>query len=212
MRSGSLVAETMPTRARPYALGLLQALSTVGNVTTALVSMGLGQLEESGAIGSAWRWMFVIGALPAALALLIRARLKEPERWQAAAKAGERSRLGSYAELFGNEHWRTPALIAGCCVVAILGVGFFGSESWPKYTKLKIGIGFALGAVIAGLWSVFGGKGDTRWRATRSWDCCWRSPIIGIWGIGFFSIDLMRSSSKRRLRPRVWRRRESRGR
>ena len=42
--------------------------------------MGLGHLEESGAIGSAWRWMFVIGALPAALALVIRMRLKEPER------------------------------------------------------------------------------------------------------------------------------------
>ena len=57
----SLVAEVMPNKARPHALGLLQALSAVGNVSAALISMGLGHLEESGAIGSAWRWMFVVG-------------------------------------------------------------------------------------------------------------------------------------------------------
>src|SRR3954452_1806007 len=68
----SLVAEVMPDRARPHALGTLQALSAVGNVTAAFVSMGLGHLEETGAIGSAWRWMFVIGAGPAMLALIIR--------------------------------------------------------------------------------------------------------------------------------------------
>src|SRR5687767_15146028 len=120
----SLVAEVMPQNVRSHALGLLQALSTVGNVSAALISMGLGQLEQSGAIGSAWRWMFVIGALPAFLALLIRARLKEPERWQAAAQSADRSRLGSYAELFGNENWKTPATIAACFVVAIIGVAF----------------------------------------------------------------------------------------
>src|SRR5204863_428701 len=35
----ALVAEVMPNRARPYALGLLQALSAVGNVTAAAVSI-----------------------------------------------------------------------------------------------------------------------------------------------------------------------------
>jgi MFS family permease len=38
----SLVAEVMPERARPFALGLLQALSAIGNITAALISMGLG--------------------------------------------------------------------------------------------------------------------------------------------------------------------------
>src|SRR4030095_14018920 len=100
----ALVAEVMPDRARPYALGLLQALSAIGNITAALLSMSLGRLEETGAIASAWRWMFVIGALPAFLALIVRMRLKEPERWQAAKAAGQQHklRLGSYGELFGN--------------------------------------------------------------------------------------------------------------
>ena len=38
----ALVAEVMPDRARPFALALLQALSAIGNVSAALVSMGLG--------------------------------------------------------------------------------------------------------------------------------------------------------------------------
>jgi MFS family permease len=189
----SLVAEVMPTKARPYALGLLQALSTVGNVSAALISMGLGHLEETGAVASAWRWMFVIGALPAALALVIRARLKEPERWKAAQSAG-RGRLGSYAELFGNPNWRPPAIVAACFVVAIIGVAFFGSEGWPKFTKVKIGVALAGCALLAGLWSVFGGKGDARWRRSAVVGLLLAlSGIIGIWGIGFFSIDLVRS-------------------
>ncbi|MSU47676.1 MAG: MFS transporter [Opitutus sp.] len=191
----SLVAEVMPDKARPHALGLLQSLSAVGNVSAALISMGLGHLEETGVVGSAWRWMFVIGTLPAILALLIRSKLKEPARWQAAAaQAGGKERMGSYDELFGNANWRRPAVIAGLFVVAIVAVAFFGSESWPKFTKLKIGIGLAGCALLAGLWAIFGGTGDTRWRRNAIVGLLLAlSGIIGIWGIGFFSIDLVRS-------------------
>jgi MFS family permease len=189
----SLVAEVMPDRARPHALGLLQALSVVGNVSAALISMGLGRLEESGAVGSAWRWMFVIGALPAFLALLIRSRLQEPERWKAAAAAPAKkgASLGSYAELFGNDKWQRPAFLAAGFIVAIVAVAFFGGAGLPK---LKIGIVLAAGALAAGLWSVFGGQGDTRWRRRAVVGLLLAlSGIIGLWGIGFFTIDLMRS-------------------
>ncbi len=190
----SLVAEVMPDKARPHALGLLQALSAVGNVSAALISMGLGQLEEAGTIGSAWRWMFVIGALPAMLALIIRSRMKEPERWKAAAaaqKAGGTASLGSYEELFGNAHWRAPAAVAAVFVVAIVGVAFFGAPSLPK---LKIGIGLALGAIGAGLWAIYGGKGPAPYRRNAMVGLLLAlAGIIGIWGIGFFSIDLVRS-------------------
>lgn len=129
----SLVAEVMPDRARPFALGLLQALSAVGNVSAAVISMVLGHLEQTGAVGSAWRVMFVIGTVPALLAILIRRRLKEPERWQSvAATGGEVKRLGSYAELFGNPRWRKNAIIglllAFSGVVGLWGIGFFSID------------------------------------------------------------------------------------
>ena len=129
----SLVAEVMPNRARPFALGLLQALSAVGNVTAALISIGLGHLEHTGAVGSAWRVMFVIGTVPALLAILIRRRLKEPERWQSVATAGAQvKRLGSYTELFGDPRWRKNAIIglllAFSGVVGLWGIGFFSID------------------------------------------------------------------------------------
>ena len=128
----SLVAEVMPARARPYALGLLQALSAVGNISAALIGMSLGGLEQSGVIDSAWRAMFLVGALPALLALLIRRRLKEPERWQHAAAETSSARLGSYRELFGNAFLRRRAivgmLLAASGIIGLWGIGFFSPE------------------------------------------------------------------------------------
>ena len=129
----SLVAEVMPDRARPFALGLLQALSAVGNITAALISIVLGRMEETGAVGSAWRWMFVIGTLPALLAILIRRRLKEPERWQqTAADRSQAKKTGSYGELFGDPRWRRRAIVgmlmAFAGVVGLWGIGFFSVD------------------------------------------------------------------------------------
>jgi MFS family permease len=126
----ALVAETMPDRARPFALGWLQALSALGNMTAALIAMGLGSLEQAGAIGSAWRYMFVAGTLPALLCLLIFRRLKEPEQWTRARARGER--VGSMAELFTTPRWRRNAvvgmLLAFSGVVGLWGIGFFSFD------------------------------------------------------------------------------------
>ncbi|HEY2250529.1 MAG TPA: MFS transporter, partial [Planctomycetaceae bacterium] len=103
----ALVAEVMPARARPYTLGLLQAISAFGNISAALINIGFGVAEEQGLVTSPWRWMFVIGAIPALLALVIRRRLKEPERWEKASHEGAVAKqLGSYAELFRNPRWK----------------------------------------------------------------------------------------------------------
>src|SRR5262249_31935854 len=121
----ALVAEVMPDRARPFALGWLQALSAVGNITAALINMGLGLLQRHDVIASAWQIMFLIGALLALLTVLIMRRLREPERWKQAATeealnipqakgAGldarteakpVHHRLGSLSELFGTPRW-----------------------------------------------------------------------------------------------------------
>jgi MFS family permease len=121
----ALVAEVMPTRARPYALGLLQASSTIGNITAALIGILLGRLQASGAITtSPWRWMFIIGTLPALLVLVIMRRLKEPDDWQ---KAKDRNaHLGSVSDLFSPK-WRTSTLVgmtlAFSGVVGLWGIG-----------------------------------------------------------------------------------------
>src|SRR5438270_13137600 len=72
----ALLAETMPSHARPYSLGLMQALSAVGNCTAALLFISLGLLELNGhldglkSVGlSAWRVLFLIGIAPAVLVI-----------------------------------------------------------------------------------------------------------------------------------------------
>ncbi len=127
----ALVAEVMPSRARPYALSLLQALSAIGNVSAALINMGLGIAEGEGFVSSPWRIMFCIGALPAFLSLVIRRRLKEPEAWQKAQQQTSTvaQKAGSYRELFSHPVWRKHALLGlvlACSgVIGLWAVGFY---------------------------------------------------------------------------------------
>ncbi len=137
----ALVAEVMPTRARPYTLALLQALSAFGNVSAALINIGFGIAEEKGLVSSPWRWMFVVGAVPALLALVIRRRLKEPEQWQKVSHEGAVAKqLGSYAELFRNPRWKTHALLGlvlACSgVIGLWAVGFF-TPDLTRYVQKK---------------------------------------------------------------------------
>jgi MFS family permease len=140
----SLVAEEMPDRARPFALGLLQALSAVGNISAALVGIVLAFLARDEIISESWRLMFVIGTAPALLVVFIMRRLREPERWRKlAAEKTMRERIGAYgAELFREPRWFRHAIV---------------------------------GLILAS------------------------SGIIGLWAIGFFSIDLQRAIFRVRL-------------
>jgi MFS family permease len=132
----ALVADTLPDSARTSALGLLQALSGIGNITAGIVSMYLGHLEGTGGIvpGSAWKYMFLVGAIPAFLCVFIQMRLKEPEKWVRAREASRASgvKAGSYAELLGNPRWRGRAflgmLMCASAVIGLWSIGFFSPE------------------------------------------------------------------------------------
>ena len=126
----ALVAEVMPARARPYALGSVQALSAIGNMVAAVIGIVLGRLQQDGVIASAWRPMFLVGALPALLAIVVFRRLKEPEQWS--AQTDGKKPLGSVGELFTDPRWRKNALIgmaiAFSGVVGLWGIGFFSFD------------------------------------------------------------------------------------
>jgi MFS family permease len=131
----ALLADALPDGPRPHALGLLQSLSAVGNVTAGVIAVLVGWLEVTTIQpGTAWKYMFLIGAFPAFLSVFIALRLKEPEKWVRAREAGRATGVafGSYASLFGTPRWRKAALlgmllcVAG--VVGLWGVGFFSPE------------------------------------------------------------------------------------
>lgn len=127
----ALVADSLPDAVRPKALGMLQALSAVGNVTAGLLSVALAKVPAA----ESWKYLFLIGAGPAFLCIFIMVRLKEPEKWvlaHQASKAGTGGKMGSYASLFGEARWRTPALLGMVlCVAGVIGlwgIGFFSPE------------------------------------------------------------------------------------
>ena len=144
----SLVAEVMPARARPYALGFLQALSAIGNMTAACISFALPpKAQIHGVVG--WRLMFLVGIVPSILVIFVRRRLKEPESWVRAKEArasGPVGRqtvqacmppaggqaLGRIGDLFRDRRWRRNTLVgvtlALAGIMGLWGVGFWMSE------------------------------------------------------------------------------------
>src|SRR5215471_5016882 len=126
----ALVAEVVPAKARPYALGFVQAASAIGNMIAAFTGIIIGQMQAAGTIGSAWRWGFLAGAVPAPLAFIVFKKLKEPEQWLKARD--EKKKMGSYGELFSDPKWRRNAIIgfllAFSGVVGLWGIGFFSYD------------------------------------------------------------------------------------
>jgi MFS family permease len=126
----ALVAETMPSRARPYCLGLLQGLAALGHVCGSLVSLVIGpQAHVEGIAG--WRLLFLVGILPSLIVVLIRLKVREPESWLRARKGGNASSSG-WRELFRDRRWRRHLWIGMTLGVAgqigIWGIGFWTPE------------------------------------------------------------------------------------
>ena len=156
----TLVAETMPVRARSHALGILQALSTVGNIIGGTV--GYFVLPTYG-----WRGMFLAGVFPAFLVAFVFNRLKEPDAWIQAREAylrGEKRQLGVIGDLFSDRRWRRHTIIglalAIAGVIGIWGIGFWSPElirealsGAPRHTRDQYA---ALGTILQDAGAFFG--------------------------------------------------------
>lgn len=135
----AIVAEVFPQRSRAMALGLLQALSAIGNMMAALVTLALA----NPAIGpSGWRWAFAVGALPALLVLWIRRTVREPDRWERAkaeaAQSPGNKELGAIGQLFSDPTLRRNTLAAVLMATAGVG-GLWGVGFWtPELTKIAL--------------------------------------------------------------------------
>jgi MFS family permease len=133
----ALIAETVPSGARVQALGLLQVLSTVGNVTAGGIKWLLDSLEKSGTIatGESWRWMFLVGALPAVMVVFTGKKLREPESWlrlKAEGRLPKGSILAPYRNLIASKRWRrnliVGALIASTGVIGLWAIGEYAVD------------------------------------------------------------------------------------
>jgi len=157
----ALIAETVPDGARAQSLGLLQVLSTVGNVCAGFAKMGVDALEADKVIaaGEGWRWMFLIGAVPALMIIFTRSKLKEPAAWLQLKEQGllpKGSIFAPYKTLLSSTRWRknliVGALISGTGVVGLWAIGEYAVDLQkavfethykatvaPELVKVKVG-------------------------------------------------------------------------
>jgi MFS family permease len=127
----TLVAESLPDKTRPQALGMMQTFSAVGNVGAGLFSLGMVALLAAGMISTHWRWMFSIGIVPSLLAVIVASKLREPDAWKRAAAEGRTKKAG-LGQLFAEPRWRRNAivglLLAASGVVGLWGIGVFSND------------------------------------------------------------------------------------
>ncbi len=132
--SVALVADTVPDKSRAPALGLLQSLSTWGNIAAGLIGMGIGLLAARQLLPlglASWQAMFLVGAIPAFLCVFIIRKLKEPQKWvDARAEGAKRGiKFGSYGNLLKHPKWSKHAwlglIMCSAGIIGLWGIGNF---------------------------------------------------------------------------------------
>ncbi|HXH59890.1 MAG TPA: MFS transporter [Fimbriimonadaceae bacterium] len=105
----ALIAEVFPDKARAPAAGFLQSAAAFGPVFAALANYGIAPEH--------WRWLFLVGIVPAFVCVAIRMWIKEPEHRTTA----EKTTRGDMRELFSDPLLRRNAIVAlvlGVVVIA----------------------------------------------------------------------------------------------
>jgi MFS family permease len=116
----ALVAEVWPEEKRTRAAGLLQSAWAAGFFVAAALNV---LLRDHG-----WRAMFVAGILPALVALLVRAWVREPERWLRSRDEGVPPPRALIGELFSPRLRRATAVGSALAFVAVFGL--WGATNW----------------------------------------------------------------------------------
>jgi hypothetical protein len=96
--AAAFVAEVFPLRSRGYAASIFHASSVLGTFLAALAGWAVGQ---------EWRFVYLLGVLPALLVVGVRAGVSEPKSWLQT----EGTAAGSVWELLAHPVWRKRALL-----------------------------------------------------------------------------------------------------
>jgi len=138
----ALISETWPKEHRGKALGIMQSSYAAGSVLAALVASPI-------IMAFGWRWLYIIGVLPALLLFYIGKHVKEPEIWQRQNKmetdCGTKSsrvleifKKGNFGKLF------LGTIFAGFIMLATIPVGVW----LPMYIGTPVSNG---GAGVTGV-------------------------------------------------------------
>jgi MFS family permease len=168
----SIVSELWPDHARGKGGGLLQCGAGLGGILASGVWLVIGTTGPN-----AWRWMYLVGVLPALLTLWIRRSMPESPRWErsnerrraaralrrsGAALDGESAALTRFTvvDLFADRTIRRP-LVGSFLMMLSVTFAFWGVGTFiPTYVgsvAAKSGLSAAEWAGLAGLVTSVGG-------------------------------------------------------
>jgi SHS family sialic acid transporter-like MFS transporter len=150
----ALVMEVWDAKHRPLLAGLIGAASNVGFVIVGVVGAAFKVNENN------WRWVALIGALPAVLTFTLMLMVPESHKWEESQK---KARSKPIRELFGDNRLAAIALMAVCFAsVALLGTwgavqkipAWVGGmtpkgSSAPGYSQILSGVGAIVGCLVA---------------------------------------------------------------
>ncbi len=104
----AMVAEVVPEKRRVEAGALLYTSAPVGLALATLVNYRIAGVLMHDTPETSWRYVFLAGLIPAAVAMLVRAFVKEPERW---ARVAQDARPPQVRELFTRAN--RPLVVSG---------------------------------------------------------------------------------------------------
>jgi MFS family permease len=191
----SIVSELWPDHARGKGGGLLQCGAGLGGILASGVWLLIGSAGPN-----AWRWMYLIGVLPALLTLWIRRTIPESPRWERsnerrrAARAarrtgvpveGEAAALNRFTvtDLFAEKAVRRP-LIAAFVMMLSVTFAFWGVATFiPTY----------VGSVAA------------KAGGSAPYFAAWAGLLTNIFGtLGFISLGFLADAIGRKPTAMLW--------
>ncbi|HEY4592811.1 MAG TPA: MFS transporter [Thermoanaerobaculia bacterium] len=113
----AMVAEVMPESRRVEAGALLYTSAPLGLFLATFINFQIAGVYWRNSPEVSWRYVFLSGLIPAAVAFLVRIFLKEPERWKEAASSASHPRL---SELFTDKYRAITLAGFSMAVVALI--------------------------------------------------------------------------------------------
>ena len=114
----ALVMEYWPEKLRPLMAGIIGAAANVGFLLIAVVGGMVPVTPDS------WRWIFLVGAVPALLTIFIRMFVPESHRWKESVQKVTAKPL---REIFGPDLWK--ATVLAICFASIPLIATWGGVS-----------------------------------------------------------------------------------
>jgi MFS family permease len=129
----ALVVETWPEKHRARVMQFMQMAFSFGFFVAALDNLFIGPI-------GGWRWVLVLGALPAVLTLLVRRFVPEPERWLKVRRAAgaDGTGAGTFRAIFKPAMRRNT--IVGVIISTAMMIGAWGGLTLlPSWIQQLLG-------------------------------------------------------------------------